>query len=585
MLPFLAVQPCVRLSLLGFILLVCPLQILSKDLIYSGFDGNLNAGNGRTWEAKDVKLEKGVNRRALSCQDGGFAALGEDVKFRQDQGSIEFWVRTHWAGNDGQTRLLHAIGRTAGLRLMKLPNNELSFIWQPSKSSPSLKLGFDISKEWPANEWRHIAMTWKDNVFALYLDGVPRRSEETEQPVPPLTETSPVLLGSIKQEPGIVSYDEYVLRDKALTEKEVIQRYTRGMALLELDDDPRLVMRGLVGKHPVSLIMDTGSSENVLFSSFPGMDDIKALPSYRGGKLFNKEARVPLALPDGGEFTQTFAIMESPGEFAWHGLVGWTRFFEANRLQILWDRRTMKPIGEASVTGLSDEWRALDIIPGMGNLKLPPVTFKVGSVELTLPVVVDTGEGIGLSLTAATWKKHLPRWTSFPRGYQLRWTPAGGTQTRSSVVPDQIILFGHTLNGVSVEEDGHSRPDGEQQEQMRIGLSALSFFEVMIDGKGGKLFLKPRPKAAVRASINGSGLLFMQDGDILLLIAVQDSLAWKAGLRTDDQVLEWDSIPMKQGEAGMDMHNDIRKVINNRQAIRLKIKRGSQTLDIAIPKQ
>lgn len=557
--------------------------VSGEDLVTSGFDGELKAGHDRVWQGKGVSMVRGVNRRALHCADGGFVMLADDVGFKSEEGTIDFWVRTDWDGNDGLMHAICSAGKKSGVRLAKTQDNQLTLVWQPVEGQAPLKFGIDISKDWPAHQWRYVAVTWKENTYSIYIDGEKRSSVEPDRPMAALQDTRPCVIGGPKSMPADMAVDVFALRDRALSDAEVIERYARGMSVLEMEDDPRLVLRALVGSRPATLIMDTGSTVNALWRSFTEKAGVKPMPSYRGGKLFKEEAKVTLSLPKGGEFSQNFAILDSSAAAdEWQGLVGWQNFFEANRLRFVWERRTMIPVGAEAVKALGDDWLPLSVIKGASHLTLPATKIFINGTALTLPVIVDTGEGTGLSLTSATWRKLMPEWSNSPKGYQLRWTPAGGVQARVAVVAKEVRLFGHTLKNLSVEEDSHAHDSGEG-EQLRIGLSALSFFEVLIDGLDGKLWLKPRSKAAVRCEINSSGLIPKRTGDQITLLVPEGSLAWKHGLRTGDEIVQWEHVPMKKGDLGMEMHADIRRLLNHGQAVTLKVRRGEETMEIRAP--
>lgn len=569
-----------RWQITWFLILVAVSAATGKELVVSGFDGDLKAGHERVWQGNGVSMVRGVNRRALHCTDGCVVMLADDVGFKSSEGTLDFWVRTDWDGNDGLMHAICSVGKKSGARLAKTQDNQLTLIWQPIEGQAPLKFGIDISKDWPASQWRYLAVTWREDTYSIYVDGEKRGSVEPDQPMAALQDTRPLVIGGPKSMSADMAVDFFTLRDRALSDAEVIEFYARGMSVLELEDDPRLMMRALVGSRPAALVMDTGSSVNALWRSFAERAGVKARPSYRGGKLFNEEAKVTLSLPKGGEFSQTFAILESSAlEDGWQGLVGWLNFFEANRLRIIWERRTMIPVGAEAVKSLGNEWVPLSVMTGTGKLTLPATKVSIDGTELTLPVVVDTGEGTGLSLTSTTWRKHMPGWSDNPKGYQLRWTPAGGVQARVAVVAKEVRLFGHTLKSVSVEEDSHAT-DSSEGEQLRIGLSALSFFEVLIDGVDGKLWLKPRSRAAVRCEINPSGLIPKLAGDQITLLVPEGSLAWKHGLRTDDEIVQWEHVPMKKGDLGMEMHADIRRLLNHGQAVTLKVRRGEETMEV-----
>jgi hypothetical protein len=306
-----------------FLSLITLTTLGGKDLVTSGFDGDLKAGHERVWQAKGISMVRGVNRRALHFADGGFVILEDDVGFKSEEGTIDFWVRTDWDGNDGQAHNICAVGKESGVRLAKMPDNQLVLVWQPAQGEVPLRFGCDISKDWPACQWRYVAVTWKRNTYSIYVDGEQRNSVELDQQMTVLEDTRPLVVGGPKSMSADMAVDLFALRDHALSDAEVIERYSRGMSVLELEDDPRLVMRALVGSRPATLVMDTGSTVNALWRTFADKAGIKPLPSYRGGKLFSEEAKVALSLPLGGEFSQTFAVLESPAEQeGWQGLAG-----------------------------------------------------------------------------------------------------------------------------------------------------------------------------------------------------------------------------------------------------------------------
>lgn len=570
-----------QLSLLWSLVAVS--TAVGKELVVSGFDGDLKAGNDREWQGKGISLVRGLNRRALYCQDGGFVMLGEDVGFKSSEGTLAFWVRTDWDGNDGAVHGLCSLGKKSGMRLAKTQDNQLTLVWQPIEGQPPLRFGADISKDWPAHQWRHVAITWKDNVYSIYIDGELRSSAEPEQPLVAFQDTTPLVIGGPKELSADLAIDIFTLNDKAFSQEDVIKRFTRGMEVLELEEDPRLVMRALVGNRPATLVMDTGSFVNALWSSFAREAGLQPRTSYRGGNVFKEEAKVTLTLPKGASFTQDFAILESSGdETSWQGLVGWPNFFEANRMRVVWERRATIPVSEKQTQALGADWQPLAATKNSGVLKLPATKVIIDNTELTLPVIVDTGDGTGLSLTSATWRKHMAKWADYPKGYQIRWTPSGGVLARVAVVANEVQLFGHTLKNVCVEENSHASLVDEGEE-LRIGLSALSHFEVLIDGVKGTLWLKPRAKAAVQSAINSSGLLFLKSGDKIQLIIPEDSPAWKNGLRTDDEIVQWEHVPIKKGNSGLDMHADIRRLLNAGQAVTLQVQRGEETKEVRIP--
>ncbi|MDP3727940.1 MAG: LamG-like jellyroll fold domain-containing protein [bacterium] len=82
-------------------------------------------------------------------------------------GTIEFWVRPNWNGNDGATNYFieHANDKFA-------LNRSGSLLYLSMDTNSSVILTYNITN-WNANEWHHIGISWQRNKnLSLYLDGV-----------------------------------------------------------------------------------------------------------------------------------------------------------------------------------------------------------------------------------------------------------------------------------------------------------------------------------------------------------------------------------------------------------------------------
>ncbi len=88
-----------------------------------------------------------------------------------DKGTIDFWVKPLWNGNDGITHYLFDTGATTDsnrLSIYKDSANKLIFsILDPSGNGNSIAT--DISS-WKADELHDIRVTWKVNEMQLYVD-------------------------------------------------------------------------------------------------------------------------------------------------------------------------------------------------------------------------------------------------------------------------------------------------------------------------------------------------------------------------------------------------------------------------------
>jgi hypothetical protein len=119
-----------------------------------------------------------------------FATLPNAVKFpdkgniseSDNEGTIEAWVKTAWAGNDNEiheifsTRNAESPYNKEGMNLVKFSDNKLYIAFYNTPSYSSVSLSFDVDEiSWPAGE-HHILASWKKIKegtigLGLYLDG------------------------------------------------------------------------------------------------------------------------------------------------------------------------------------------------------------------------------------------------------------------------------------------------------------------------------------------------------------------------------------------------------------------------------
>jgi len=98
--------------------------------------------------------------------------------FDPHQGTLEFWVRPNWNGDDGISHRIFETGVSATnnlIRLVKSTDSHLYFtIWD--KDSTEHNVAYNVSSVWTAGNWYHIIATWdfKNNAMVLYESGTLR---------------------------------------------------------------------------------------------------------------------------------------------------------------------------------------------------------------------------------------------------------------------------------------------------------------------------------------------------------------------------------------------------------------------------
>lgn len=96
-----------------------------------------------------------------------------------NQGTIEFWVKPNWYGNDGEIHWLIDISEDSwrnGISILKYSSGSLFFMIYDG--SGGMYLAYAGVSQWMPGEWHHIAAVWDldagdgSNDMALYIDGV-----------------------------------------------------------------------------------------------------------------------------------------------------------------------------------------------------------------------------------------------------------------------------------------------------------------------------------------------------------------------------------------------------------------------------
>ena len=84
------------------------LPVAAEVLLRSSFNKSLAAKPAGVWEGKEAAFVLGVEGKAVHLKGAQYISIPGDLKFNNEEGSLHFWVKTDWPGNDNQ---LHALSR------------------------------------------------------------------------------------------------------------------------------------------------------------------------------------------------------------------------------------------------------------------------------------------------------------------------------------------------------------------------------------------------------------------------------------------------------------------------------------------
>jgi hypothetical protein len=143
------------------------------------------------------------------------------------QGTLEFWIKPEWAGNDGQEHMILKMGSGGGMLFGKDGANNWRCIF--NRFSPDGQPEFGVSvniSNWKAGEWHHAAFTWGGGELRLYLDGA-LQANAAAPDLPDIDASNTIFqIGG----DGSGSYinamiDELRLSSMPLTDQEIQQNY------------------------------------------------------------------------------------------------------------------------------------------------------------------------------------------------------------------------------------------------------------------------------------------------------------------------------------------------------------------------
>jgi hypothetical protein len=199
----------------------------STSLLLS-FENNTTGAGGETPITSDgLSYTAGVNGQAASLGNPNQLYYSRTGNIDSRQGTLEFWIKPNWAGNDGQNHVILKMDSGGGMLFGKDGANNWRCIFNrfSANGQPERGVSFNIGT-WQAGEWHHAAFTWGAGELRLYLDGSLKASTSVPQLPDIATSTTNFQLGG----DGTGSYinstiDELRISSTPLTQLEIQENY------------------------------------------------------------------------------------------------------------------------------------------------------------------------------------------------------------------------------------------------------------------------------------------------------------------------------------------------------------------------
>ena len=151
-------------------------------------EGSTAGASGETPTSEsDVTYSPGLSGQAAVLGKPNQLFYSRSGNINPQQGTLEFWIKPSWAGNDGQGHFILKMGGAGGMLFGKDGANNWRCIFNrfSANGQPERGAAFNIGT-WQAGEWHHAAFTWGGGELRLYLDG----ALKTKATVPALPDVS-----------------------------------------------------------------------------------------------------------------------------------------------------------------------------------------------------------------------------------------------------------------------------------------------------------------------------------------------------------------------------------------------------------
>jgi hypothetical protein len=234
----------------------------SHTLLLLHFDDQLTgeAGEQPTQAVGDSFTQGILGSGVIVVGPEAFIEYASEGNVRAEAGTIEFWVKPRWDGDDRFNHQFVSLGDE--LALVEDGADNLRFIFRSDDSEAYQAYSL---RDWRANEWHHIAVTWTiPGTMRTYVDAVeviahPSSAQDLVAPLPPT-----LVIGSWRGD-GFVNavMDELRISDIARTAEEIAASYAAASQLLGLAIQPITTEPYKTWRQPARLIATTTTGDRV----------------------------------------------------------------------------------------------------------------------------------------------------------------------------------------------------------------------------------------------------------------------------------------------------------------------------------
>ena len=210
--------------------------IAQSPLLDLRFEASMNGRDGElpTQQPLGTSFSRGYAELGASFAADSDLRYGAEGNILATEGTLEFWVRPTWNGNDGQTHVFLNYGLGGGgMIFMKDGAGNLRSIFNQygPNGIPEMGVSFNVNS-WAANRWRHVAYTWSsaDHELRIYVDGTLRNTTSLTAYLPLVHDSNFTVGSSWASNQSLSTLDELRIYAAPRTGAEIAADYASDVA-------------------------------------------------------------------------------------------------------------------------------------------------------------------------------------------------------------------------------------------------------------------------------------------------------------------------------------------------------------------
>ena len=315
-----------------------------------------------------------------------------------------------------------------------------------------------------------------------------------------------------------------------------------------LASEQRLILTPRIEGERVRLAIDTGNPFPMVLWK-PTVERLRLKTEEKQGK---KIAVFTIVLAGRPYFNGWALVLDAPpfAELVIDGFFGWP-ILQGAVWQIDWERMSLSLLD--SLPEETSSWQVFKLDTQ------EPIAAAFLDEDTKGLVYFDTGNPGGISLSEPRWNQWVGEDQDVPITLYSGYMPAaGGIFWTEQSWSDRFRLGPLTIPFVMLEKSPNKI---WPRLEAILGLEGLKHFEVVLDLKENRIFMKGRPYAPSNIEYNRLGAAFFpasMRSEKVVAQVFKNSPAYKAGLRSGDILLKVDGIDIaqrKRSESGTSFTN------------------------------